>query len=257
MVTLCFWLLATAAPTKGSSALALYRAGRYAEACPLFRAVAETKKTDGAAWSDLVLCLFKLHGTEGTLPAVLAALRYGDERVRKQVTFNLAKREHVALQTPALLEASGGDRDPSSSWSCSVHRWPELGCTTAAWWCSARESFWPAGRDPAWGGELLTETLGLSFDGGFPAIPARLPVTGLSEAVAETRTVARTLDGGSPFGSLVVVRRSVSYYFTPDERPRPADEDCELVAIDPCARRAFVYCPGAGGARALEYEIPR
>ena len=88
------------APRTLEEARALYRAGRYAEACPRFEEVTRAQPDNGAAWADLGLCELRRGQREASIRASLRAVREGDENVRVSAYRNLSTAGHrVAVPT--------------------------------------------------------------------------------------------------------------------------------------------------------------
>jgi hypothetical protein len=83
-------------PAEGAleKARGLYRAARYAEACPLFEEVTRARPGDGSAWADLGLCELRRGQREASIRASLRAVREGDERVRASAYHNLSLAGH-------------------------------------------------------------------------------------------------------------------------------------------------------------------
>jgi hypothetical protein len=79
-------------PVEWTKALALYKNKEYRAACPLFKSAAAHQPRNGAIWGDLGLCLLKLEtlgSRDASIHASRLAVRFGDERVRKNAYFNL------------------------------------------------------------------------------------------------------------------------------------------------------------------------
>lgn len=75
-----------------TKALDLYKKKEYGAACPLFQSAAAHQPKNGAIWGDLGLCLLKLEAPgsrDASIHASRLAVRFGDERVRKNAYFNL------------------------------------------------------------------------------------------------------------------------------------------------------------------------
>lgn len=79
-----------------AEATKLYRAKKYAEACPKFEQAAKAVQNDGALWADLGVCLQKLGKTEEAAEANHQAVASGDARTRMNAYFNLVLMGKVA-----------------------------------------------------------------------------------------------------------------------------------------------------------------
>jgi hypothetical protein len=150
-VALLALLLAAADDPRALSAQAtkLYKAKRYAEACPLFGRVTSLEPANGRAWTDLGLCLARRGQGAEAIAANRKAIAVSavDERVRKAAYFNLAKLSgagipsHVPGPTEDLLRDLEGPTP-----RCEVFDAP-VGCDRAVWGCVSGESM-RVGLDP-------------------------------------------------------------------------------------------------------------
>ena len=85
-IPLTFAVLAASAP---QSARQLYRAEDYDRACPLFEKETRLRSRDASAWADLARCEEKRGDREKARHANAMAIRWGDERARKNAYLNL------------------------------------------------------------------------------------------------------------------------------------------------------------------------
>jgi hypothetical protein len=92
-----------AAPAFAQSAHQLYRSGDYDRACPRFEAETRRRPQDGAAWADLALCEEKRGNRQKARRANMMAVRFGNERTRKNAYFNLWRMKEV-LELPSRRE---------------------------------------------------------------------------------------------------------------------------------------------------------
>src|SRR4051812_16342809 len=140
-IALVVLLLAAADDPRALSAQAtkLYKAKRYAQACPLFERVTALEPGNGRAWTDLGLCLARLgNGVEATAVNRKAiAVSADDARVRKAAYFNLAKLSAAAIPShvPGPTEDLLRDLEGPTP-RCEVFDAP-AGCAKAVWGCFA------------------------------------------------------------------------------------------------------------------------
>jgi hypothetical protein len=149
------WLLSLTAAANPESldqqALRLFKAKKYKEACPLFRQIAEQRKT-GTAWADLGLCeLRRGDEKEGRL-ATLRAFRAGNDLDRQHAAFNWDSfhiEPALALRTDDLHQHDGEIR--GCRWLTKPDEEKALGCDQGIWACVEVQEISPAGREPACG----------------------------------------------------------------------------------------------------------
>jgi tetratricopeptide (TPR) repeat protein len=129
-------LMAAADPASlRAQATAAYRAKSYVVACHLFAQVVELSPADGAAWSDLGLCLRKLGKRDQAIEANRKAAGFGDARTRLNAYHNLA-----ALGATLPVPDSTVDAIDPTRWhaSCAVLAAP-AGCAHELFACSRFE----------------------------------------------------------------------------------------------------------------------
>jgi hypothetical protein len=142
-VALLALLLAAADDPRALSAQAtkLYKAKRYAKACPLFERVTALEPANGRAWTDLGLCLARWGHEADAIAANRKAVAVSgdDERVRKAAYFNLAKLSNVAIPSHVPGPTEDLLRDlVGPTPRCEVFDAP-AGCAKAVWGCFAGE----------------------------------------------------------------------------------------------------------------------
>jgi hypothetical protein len=201
---------------RGLSAQAtkLYKAKRYAEACPLFERVATLEPASGRALTDLGLCLARWGREADAIAANRRAIAASaaDGRVRKAAYFNLATLSKAAIPShvPGPTEDLLRDREGVTP-RCEVFDAP-VGCAKAVWGCFSGEAL-RLGLDPR------------------ALVDKKPPSVDLSEQDAEP-----VVDGDavllSPWPAL-------------GSNPPPCDQHklvCRVVWADACNARAGVAC---------------
>jgi len=211
-------LLATADDPRALSAQAtkLYKAKRYAEACPLFGRVTALQPANGRAWSDFGLCLARWGHEADAIAANRKAIAVGadDARVRKAAYFNLAKLSnatipsHVPGPTEDLLRDLEG-RTPR----CEMFDAP-AGCDKAVWGCyDSRESM-RLGLDPRTLARKASPKIDLSDEDVEPVVD----------------------------GDAVVLSATAYGGIGPEEGCDHHTLECRVVWADGCGARAAVAC---------------
>lgn len=212
MLTHLIPLLLAAAPDPAAlraQAQAAYDAKQYAKACPLFEKVTRLLPEDGAAWSDLSLCLFRTKKREQGVRAAFQALHFGDEQTRKSTYFNLGKF------------TSGEASFTSDDSSCQVARMP--GCGQTLWLC----------HDPYSG---LFKTSGANGSGGsFSNVHVCTRPSSSDEGFASCTEIEL---GGSSDTFLEDSENRAGLF---------ESRSCTLVAVDPCAKRLGLTCEESAG----------
>jgi hypothetical protein len=227
--------VAHGAPTerKQEEARALYRAGRYVEACPLFEQVTRARPEDGAAWADLGLCELRRGRREASIQASLHAVRVGEEQVRLNAYYNLSLAGH---RIPM----------PTEQHSCQELEAPAaLSCAQRARVCAASRP----GDDSGNGGG--THYQGVWFtDASNPA-----PVPDALEVFREDDPEAGTLVDLSAWRWLSTKDCDVNWFFSPPAFER-AIARCQRISSvkEDCKRR--VQLSLAEGVEAQEPGFP-
>jgi hypothetical protein len=223
--------LATAAFAQ--SALQLYRSGDYERACPLFEAQTRRQPQDGAAWVDLALCEEKRGKREKARHANMLAIRWGDEKTRKNAYFNLWRmKEGVDLAPFDSL----GDSANGSHKCLALRAAPELACTAEVRACAygrrglgAREA----------GHNIYVKLEPCEGSCELQLRPPEIPELEHRDVEAE-----RSFEGNR-----ILLSRNI-----PDSRCEqfeggqmcglvPGDEqECTIVSVDPCSHRVGYVC---------------
>lgn len=253
------WLsvLLAATPTDRSreaKALTLYKQGKLDRACSLFAAIAQERRDDGAAWSDLGLCELRRKHVEDGRRATLLALRHGNADVRKQAAYNWSR----------YLQAQPAPEQTCCEVQCEQAKpVPELGCSSQPWMC------WQTQGNLGWGNGNWMQEVWLFIDtasSGPERGKAWLENTG-GPYVDPKRPV--------PAGAVSIMHDSLSFFRPretdptchcgePDTDPCPdggafdgecpgplawrygpptgGSSKCDLLVVDPCGRRVFFRC---------------
>ncbi|MGC4118658.1 MAG: hypothetical protein QM765_29690 [Myxococcales bacterium] len=207
-----------AAPTAPKpDALKLFRAGKYDEACPLFRKVAEAKPTNGAAWSDLGLCEFKRGHREEGRAATLRAIRFGDATTRAHAAYNWATYIGV--------------HDIKGTWCEPPKAEPLLGCERTAHVCQTQSDVGGGGSQPAFL-EQVAQTVVAADEARGKLAPA------LTNHMSPG-AIAPVAGKPPPYQT---VRAFWNYCGDPWECLTVEESYCELILVDPCAGRLWVRC---------------
>jgi hypothetical protein len=209
-------------PAAPPDPLRLFKAGKLDQACPLFDAVAEKKRTDGAAWVDAGLCAFRQGKVDRGRAATVRALRYGNAKVRKAAAYNLSK-----FLTP--------DEFPDED--CADLAVPEeLGCPRRAWACVHKFGNMGWGNNP---GLWWLERWALVGTGAAGQEAARSWLDGVEPLIDP---------GEEPSSPVPEGMTRIVYYTSTWERPRDTPSgpeqrmECGLLLVDPCGGRAFLRC---------------
>ncbi|MCP3060157.1 hypothetical protein LXT21_15340 [Myxococcus sp. K38C18041901] len=205
-------LLLTAAPPDAAALRAqaqkAYDAKQFAKACPLFEKLTKLSPQDGAAWSDLSLCLFRAKKKPAAFDAARHAVRWGDEKTRKNTYFNLDK-------------FGGGDRvftREGYDAACEKAQLPE--CAETAWLCPDRYADLYRTSGSTSGGAYSAEYLCSTPQGSDPE----------GCTLIDLGFTQDTFAGNS------------------DESPGIFTfKSCNIVAVDPCTRRLGLTCSEGEG----------
>ncbi|MFY1832013.1 tetratricopeptide repeat protein [Myxococcus fulvus] len=209
-------LLLTAAPPDAAALRAqaqkAYDAKQFAKACPLFEKLTRLSPQDGATWADLSLCLFRAKKKREALDAARHAVRWGDEKTRKNTYFNLDK-------------FGGEDRALTRDGDAPCAKAHLPACGETAWLCP----------DPY---SDLYRTSGSTSGGSYSAVfLCSTPQSPEAEGCS-TIDLGQTQDtfAGDSDDSPGV------YSF----------KGCAVVAVDPCERRLGLSCTEGEGVLAGE-----
>lgn len=227
-----------------AEATRLYRAKKYAQACPKFEQAAALAQSDGAIWADLGLCLQKLGKTDAAAEANQRAIASGDARTRQNAYFNLVSLGKVVpLPVPGKCATV-----PSTTPDC---RAPLSACTYR----------WERGSASGTGVRI-----GVSLE------DAKAPPGPLTEAPPEA---SRFEDTGTEPAAPYVRNQNAADALTyeadvelcPSCNGNPActctnkvlETKCSLVLVDGCMGRIALHCStterGAKKPRAFADEM--
>jgi hypothetical protein len=225
-----------AAPAFAQSALQLYRSGDYDRACPLFEVETRRRPRDGVAWADLALCEEKRGDRKKARRANMLAVRWGNERTRKNAYFNLWRMKEV-VELPARHDAAPSGYGPEGPRGCVALRAPpELACTGEVHAC-VYGTFGLGGRGAGHNTYVKLEPCE-----GRCELQLRPPETVDPEHLDVE--AARSFEGNR-----ILLSRSIPEFHCEEFEGGQMcglvageEQECAIVSIDPCSRRAGYVC---------------
>lgn len=261
--TTCVAPPATAAPSQPPGewrkqwreALRLYKLGEYAQACPLFRAAAGARGTNGALWGDLGLRELRWGHQDASVKATLLAVRHGDSTVRAAAYHNLGLasfRVKLPIEGCETLASTDSER-------CTI---PMYACVRA--WRGSGTVYRGFGAFAAFSTD--EQTARQTYDG----------MPDLDLDVTDARNVALELEAGHEESCDIWCGNHPEYndaHCTERCLENSAHEEphrsCDVVFVDACNRRVGYACwtiPAAAThtreprlgftPRAYEYQLP-
>ncbi len=233
----------------------LYRAKKYAEACPLYERAVKLAPEHGPTLADLGLCLQKQDKKDAARKAYVRALEVSDAdpTTRSNVYFNLAAF-HDATPGPVKLESTptprGHDLGIGAGGPCGPLPSSEPSCKKTLEACVEEWSSSSSTGPGPYGDLKHLEARGFNlriYGGGEPGDAADAK-PGFCDNAPAVGSVARPAAQTCIFWSSNLEGPGCE----PGDKPCEAEQDlllkdegsCKLVYVDPCKGRVGVSCEG-------------